>query len=182
MKKNILVSTLFALISVSAFAENPSFDYIDAGYSNWDPDGSISKIDGFELKFSKSVNDNYYIAGDFNRVTQYGNALNFSTLGFGYMNAFSEKSTFFAELDYAYSDASPGTSENGFEFTTGVRSMVTEQFELKGAIEHLNFDGSDRTSVVLGGVYSFNENFAIYLDYKFESDLNRMAAGLRYNF
>ena len=182
MKKTLLTGTLLSILSFGAIAETPSFNYVDLGYSNWDFDGANSSIDGFELKVSRQINDMFYIAGDFNRLSNNGASVNLTTLGLGYMNNFSESTTFFAELDYANISPENSSSENGFEITTGIRSMLTPQFELKGAVEYLSLDNDDITSLVVGGAYNFTDTFAVYADYKVESDLNRLGVGIRINF
>ena len=181
MNKKILLGALLASISCTTLAQNPSFDYVDIGYTNWDPDNS-SSIDGFELKGSKSFTDNWYIAGDYNRSSQGGNAVSLLTAGVGYKINFSDKSTFFAEADFAYLDADFFGSENGYELTTGIRSMLTNKFELKGALEYLDINNDSTTSLVVGGVYKFTDTVATYLDYKTASDVNRLAVGVRFNF
>lgn len=181
MNKKIIVGALLASMSCATFAQNPSFDYVDLGYSNWDPDNT-SGISGFELKGSKTFTKNWYIAGDFNRISKNGNALSLTTLGVGYKNDFSDKSTFFAETDYAILNPDNIDSENGYEVTLGIRSMLTQKFELKGAVEYLDIDNDDTTSLVVGGVYNFNDTVSAYLDYKVESDLNRLGVGVRFNF
>ncbi len=180
MNKKILTGALLSTLSFAVLADNPSFDYIDLGYSNWDAD-NLSSIDGFELKGSTSINDNWYIAGDYNRVSRHGSSLSYSTLGFGYKNNFSDTSTFFAELDYANINPEFSSSSNGYEVTIGLRSMVTPQLELKGAVEYIDTDGSN-TAFVAGAAYNFTDTIAAYLDYKVDSDLNRLGVGVRFNF
>ncbi len=176
-----LIGALISTLSFGAMADTPSFDYIDLGYSNWDTNNSGS-INGFEFKGSKQLNEYLYIAGDYNRISESGSSLSIATIGLGYLNNFSDNSSFFAELDYANLDPESGSGENGYELTIGVRSMLSSNFELKGAVEYLDFDENGTTSLVIGGAYNFTENMAAYIDYKHESDLSRGAIGIRFNF
>ena len=185
MNKKIITGALLSTLSFAVLADNPSFDYIDLGYSNWDLDNS-SSINGFEIKGSKLINDNFYIAGDVNRVTNDGNTLTVTTLGFGYKNNLSDVTSYFAELDYANLNSDLSSSNNGYEVTAGFRSMVMPNLELKGALEYLYTNSSARnksnSAFVVGGVYNFTDTFSTYLDYKVDADLNRLAVGVRFNF
>jgi hypothetical protein len=178
MKKTILASAVLSLLSFGALADNPSFDMVEVGYTEFDFDDF--DIDGFELKASKSINDNFYIAGDYTNLTESGVDLNLTTVGFGYKNDFSSTSTFFSELDYAKFDG-PGFDDDGYEVTVGVRTMMSDQLELKAAVEYLDIEG-DTTSLVLGAAYDLSDSLAIYTDYKYESDLSRYGVGVRFNF
>ena len=181
MNKKIILGALLASISCASLAQNPSFDYVDLGYSNWNPDIS-SSLDGFELRGSKSLADNWYMAGDYNRVSKSGNTISLFTAGGGYKINFSESSTFFAEADYAHINADHFGSDNGFEVTTGVRSMVSSQLELKGALEYLDINNDTNTALILGGAYNFTDSIATYLDFKIDSDVIRTGVGVRFNF
>lgn len=178
MKKLLLSVVIASVLSTNAMAENPSFNYFDFGYSRWQIGNSIVKPDGFELKASKAINDQFYIAGDYTRISEDAH-VGLATLGLGYKYNFSESATLFTEVDYANLNPEYGNSENGYELTAGIRGMLTSNFELKGAVEYLNIDDNDTTSFVAGAVYSFNENIAAYLDYKTESDLDRLSLGFR---
>lgn len=180
MIKKLLTVAALAVTTFSAVAENPSFNYLDVGYANWDFDNA-GNVDGFEIKGSGEINENFYIAGDYTRISESGDDIDLATLGLGYKYNYTDSSTFFAELDYASLNPNFGGSESGYEVTVGVRSMITNEFELNGAVEYLDING-DSTSLVLGGAYNFTSNFGAYANYKFESDINRYAVGLRYNF
>lgn len=178
MKKILLASAVLSLLSFGALAENPSFDNLEAGYTEFDFDGF--KVDGFEIKGSRSFSDNLYAAWDYSSVSDNGADLKLTTVGVGYKNDFSSDSTFFSELNYAKLD-STGFDDNGYEFTVGVRTMMTDRLELKAAVEYLDID-DDMTSMIVGGAYSVSDSLAFYADYKYESDLSRYDVGLRYSF
>jgi len=181
MKNKIFAGAILSVLSFGAMADSPSFNNLEVGYSNVDFDG-LPDFSGFEIKGSKELSDNWYIAGDYTDVSEDGFSLKLTTLGFGYKNDFSPSSSFFAELDYARIDADGGFDESGYEMTFGVRSMLSSQFEVKAAVEYLDIDNDDTTSLVLGGAYNFTDNMALYADYKYESDVSQYGVGLRFNF
>jgi hypothetical protein len=180
MNKKLLASAVLSVLSFGAMADTPSFDNIEIGYANFDFDGF--DVDGYEIKGSKQISDDFYIAGDYTDISENGNSISLTTVGFGYKNDFSASSSFFAELDYARFDADGGFDENGYEITFGVRSMFTEQLELKAAIEYLDINNDGTTSLVLGSAYNLTDSVALYADYKYESDLSRYGVGVRFNF
>ena len=90
-----------------------------------------------------------------------------------YKNHFSSSSVFFAQLDYAKLEADGGVDESGYEVSFGIRSMLSSEFEVKAAIEYLDIDNDDTTSLVFGGAYNFTETMAVYADYKYDSDVSR---------
>ena len=181
MNKKLLASAILSILSFGALAETPSFDNVEIGYSNFDPDGSAD-LSGYEIKGSKMISDNFYIAGDYTDVSKSGVSIDLTTFGLGYKIDFSDSSTFFTELDYARWDTNFGIDENGYELTVGVRSMLTQRFELKAVIEYLDIDNENETSLVLGGAYNLSNDVAFYADYKYDSDFSRYGVGLRYNF
>jgi len=181
MNKKIFAGAILSVLSFGAMADTPSFNYVEIGYANTDFDG-LPDFSGFEIKASKELSDNWYVAGDYSDVSENGFSLQLTTLGFGYKNDFSASSSYFAELDYARLDADGGVDESGYEMTFGVRSMLNSEIELKAAIEYLDIDNDDTTSLVLGGAYNFTDNMAFYADYKYDSDVSRYGVGVRFSF
>ncbi|MBV1909747.1 MAG: hypothetical protein KUG78_10535 [Kangiellaceae bacterium] len=181
MKKKIIASAVLSILSFGAMADNPSFDNVEFGYTESDFDGGF-EVDGFELKGSKEISDNFYIAGDFTRLSENGFDFDATTVGIGYKLDFTNSSTFFSEVDYARFDVDGGNNEDGYQITAGVRSMLTDRFELKAAIEYLDINDADGTFYVLGGAYSFTDKLAVYADYSYESDVSAYGVGVRYNF
>jgi len=181
MNRKLIVSAILSVLSLGAVADTPSFDNVEIGYTNWNLDDDFS-ISGVELKGSAMVTDNFYIAGDFSNLSKNGNGLTFTTIGVGYKFDFSDNTSFFAEIDYARFDGDGGFDADGFEITSGVRSMLTEKFEIKAAIEYLEIDNTDSTSFIVGAAYDVTDSIAIYADYKIESDVNRFGIGARFNF
>jgi len=183
MNKTIIASAVLSLLSFGAMADNPSFDNVEIGYTEFDfEDGIDIDIDGFEIKGSKELSDNFYLAGDFTRLSENGIDIDLTTFGVGYKNDFSNTSTFFSEIDYARIDADGGLDEDGYEVTIGIRSMLSQELEVKVAAEYLDIDGGDTTSLIVGGAYNFTKKLAAYADYSYESDLSSYAVGLRYSF
>ena len=181
MNKKLLASEVLSVLSFGVLADTPTYDYVEAGYSSVDFEG-LPALTGFEIKGSHSLSDNFYVAGDHTNVSKNGFDLRLTTIGLGYNMDVTSNSSFFTELDYASIDADGAGNENGYEITTGIRSMLTEKLELKAAVEYLEIDNDDTTSFVFGAAYKIDDSFAVYADYKLESDLNRIGLGVRFSF
>jgi len=181
MKKKLFAGAILSVLSFGALADTPSFNNIEIGYSNIDFDG-LPDFSGFEIKGSKELSENWYLAGDYTDVSEGGFSLSLTTFGFGYKNDFSDSSSYFAEIDYARLDADGGVDESGYEISFGVRSMLSNELELKAAIEYLDIDNEDTTYLVLGSAYNFTDNMALYADYKYESDVSEYGVGVRFSF
>ncbi len=182
MKKKLLL-VLLSAFTFNALAETPTFNYFDLGYITWRPDQTslVNSLSGLNIKFSKEINESVYFAGDLEYVSKNSIDITLITAGVGYASHFSDSSSVYGEIDIANVSASGSSSETGYEATVGVRSMVSDALELKGAIEYLDINGGD-TTFALGTAYLFTENFGAYFDYKFNQDVDRFALGIRYSF
>jgi len=181
MNKKLLASAVMSVLSFGALADTPTYDYIEVGYSSFDFDG-VPALTGFEIKGSHSLSDSFYVAGDHASVSKNGFDFSLTTVGLGFKMDVTDNASFFTELDYANINADGGLDEDGYELTAGIRSMLTEKLELKAAVEYLEIDNDDTTSFVFGAAYEINDSFAVYADYKLESDVDRIGLGVRFNF
>jgi len=195
MNKKILAGAVLSVLSFEAMADTPSFDYFNFGYTILNLPARDDAA-GFELRGSKSIYDNFYITGEFLDVSKADYDRKYSTVGLGYKNDFSDKSSFFIELDYYHLDTSADgfatdgaifypfdVNENGYTAEVGFRSMITEEFEVMVAVKHLDiFDRS--TTFVFGSAYNVTEVISIYadLEYKSLSGFGEFGIGARLNF
>ena len=184
MLKTIATSVLLVL-SMSVQADNsPSFDYVDIGYNSLDFE--FTRLSGgAEFKFSKTLGESFYLAGDYAETTEGGGRLAVTTFGVGYKFDISPSSVFFSEIDFAdvHRDHGDGvTNLDGYELTIGIKSQMTKQFVGLIGIEQLNLDHYNDTSLLIGGTYGFSESFSIYAEGRSLSDSQRYSVGIRYNF
>lgn len=99
----------------------------------------------------------------------------------------SERTDFFATLSYLNAKASArgfeSVDEDGYGVALGIRSMLTDSFELNGSIGYADLgDGADGTSFNAGALYSFTENFAIGFDIGVDEDVTLYGIGARFYF
>lgn len=183
MKKLSFLFLLIAIVSTNVSAEPPSYNYFSFGYAYWDMDDADEyNPRGLEFDGSRTITDSLYVAGDFTRVSGHNNSTNIATLGLGYFHDFSENSSFFFEADIANIEPEHLSNETGFELSAGIRSMLSENIEMKAAVEHLDIEHDEFTVYVVGGMYKFSETNGIYFDYKHEPDFQQFIIGLRREF
>ncbi len=185
-KKNILIaSALLVLASTTIHAEEPSYDNVELGYLSYKFDSIyVPKLNGYELNFSRSLSENFYLAGSYASVSDGPDSVSLRDFGVGYKTMISETASFFAEVDWAQSQVRTGTgyTDSGNQLKVGLKSMVAENLELQLSVERLTIDGSTSNSTVFGGAYNISDNMGIYFDYKSESDVDRTSVGVRFNF
>ena len=183
MKKVII--TLAALAASSAAVAGPSWTYVDGAYtrsSSLEAAGT-DKAQGYELEGSFGFANIWHVAG------VYGSAET-ETLGDGgdleiedYYSirggvhpAISDSTDFVAEIGYTgWSVKSPAgitVDPKAYDLTVGVRSMLSDRFELNGFLTYqsgdTDSDGDDKFQIfapTLGGQYFFTDNFSVNLAY-----------------
>ena len=191
MKRTILASILGAL-SLNAFAASPSYDFIKAGYVQADiEDAGDFEPTGFQIQGVKSLNESVYITGRYGQlgedVAGVDIDLDYASAGIGYRYGLTAKTDFFGEVTYEYVnldvelDGISGEDDNGYGVTAGIRSMLTEQFELRGAIRYIDIEEDD-TAFEIGADYFFTPQFSFGATYVIADDVDLLGVSARYTF
>jgi len=195
MNKLVKLSVLAAatLTASHAFAAAPKWDLVEVSYvnSNFDSDFANGDFepDGFAFAGSKLLNDNFYLTGSYTSLSDEINRIDFDldflNLGFGYRTDLTANTDWYATVSYVRADAetSNGGSEddNVVGLSTGVRSMLSDNFELLGEVSHIDTDGSETTFRV-GAYYYLNNNFALSTGFATSNHRTTWNLGLRYAF
>ena len=181
MKTKILAIAFAALAPFAAFADDVSYTYADFSYQT----GSVDPqdFDGFRLATSFAVNESWYVAFDYtNLAFDPTGDLNDYALSAGWHNEM-----FFAEVGYESVDVS-GFNDSGFALDFGLRSMVSETFELNAHLGYSDLGSVDTfMKYGFGGVWMFGDNMGVSFNYDLWSadsggDLDSLGVGFRYNF
>ena len=191
MKRTILASILGAL-SLNAFAASPSYDFVKAGYVQADiEDAGDFEPTGFQIQGVKSLNESVYITGRYGQlgedVAGVDIDLDYASAGIGYRYGLTAKTDFFGEVTYEYVnldvelDGISGEDDNGYGVTAGIRSMLTEQFELRGAIRYIDIEEDD-TAFEIGADYFFTPQFSFGATYVIADDVDLLGVSARYTF
>ena len=196
MKKFLQVSLLSAaaLASSHAFANSPSWDYVELQYVQFDVDDIDVEPSGFGINGSVLVSENVFLTGStaFTSDDFQGVDFDYDTLelGIGYRYAISDRTDWYASLSYANVEAKASASgfgsstvdEDGFDIETGIRSMLTEKFELGADISYLDLGDEDETTFTVEATYLVSESVGIDLGYGIASDVNTLNLGVRFEF
>lgn len=191
MKRTILAS-IFGALSLNAFAASPSYDFVKAGYVQADiEDAGDFEPSGFQIQGFKSLNENVYLTGRYGQLGEDVSGvdidLDYASAGVGYRYGLTQNTDFFGEVTYEYVnldielDSISGEDDNGYGITAGIRSMLSEQFELRGAIRYIDIE-DDETAFEIGADYFFTPQFSFGATYVIADDVDLLGVSARYTF
>lgn len=172
-----------AIAAAQPDAGGPSYTYADLGYLNLDVDGGGS-IDGFGLRGSFAVNEQFHILAEYARVSDGPLSANTTTLAGGYSFPMAGTTDFVARLGFVNARAKAfgfSASDDGWMAQAGVRSMVTPQFELNAFLTHTDVGGSD-TAIGVGAAYHFSNNFGVVGNVDYSDGDSLAFVGVRFSF
>lgn len=175
-----------ALAPAAVLADSPEYTYIEGAYVNIDIDG-IDDGDGFGIGGSAEVGENIFIFANYATVG-FSFGVDFDTIeaGIGYKSAISDTTDVNVSIAYVNAEVDAGVfgsfDDDGYGLDVSLRSMVSNEFELNGGIAYVDFGGSggDDTSFHVGGVYSFNDSFAVTGDISVGEDITTFLIGGRF--
>jgi opacity protein-like surface antigen len=191
MKRTILAS-IFGALSLNTFAASPSYDFVKAGYVQADiEDAGDFEPSGFQIQGFKSLNENVYLTGRYGQLSEDVSGvdidLDYASAGVGYRYGLTQNTDFFGEVTYEYVnidvelDSISGEDDNGYGITAGIRSMLSEQFELRGAIRYIDIE-DDETAFEIGADYFFTPQFSFGATYVIADDVDLLGVSARYTF
>ena len=184
--KKLLLALVIAL-PLSALAQEEvtqsrdlSYTYAELRYLDTDGGG-----DGLRLRGSYALDNNWLIVGGLTSI-DYSRNVDSTTIeiGAGYVYNFDDDFDLVAALQFVNSDVdTPGgnADDNGFSLSAGARGMVTDEFEVRGSINHVNLDNND-TYLELAGDYYFSETFSVGASLEFVGDNDVFSIGVRLFF
>lgn len=170
MNKTLLSAAIIVSLSAgSSFADQPSFNYLEGGYSltNY---ASGGETDGFTLRGSVDITDQFYVIGKGSKTSYeigfFEIDQTFITAGGGIKLPVQDNTSVYTQLSYAYygSDvAGFSSSEDGFELEGGVRTMLADNTEVSANIKHTNLNRT-ATTVGVGLRQYFNDSFGVFAE------------------
>ncbi len=185
MKKVALISVLLILAPKILLADTPNFDFIEYGYTSSNVDGLSQNLTGADWGGSYAFGDNLFLALDYFRADAKDSEdkIEIRTYGLGYRFNYSDSTTLYSALAGNFID--PNGHENhqkGYVLTTGARSNIGNNFELKGELKIFDTKHYNMATLVAGVSYNFTDFFAAFTDVEIESDSTRTTFGVRYSF
>ncbi len=207
MLKNIFaVATLVSALNVQA--ADLSYSHVDIGFGKVEVDNDWGGYDGDALGLGLSVaaGDIFYFTAELVDADMEFDDQQTTSFGVGAHAALSENTDVYAEVSYvrvdveinyiAVVDADGGVNmvslpdqmgsldidDNGVGYLLGLRSMLTEKFELGGGISRVDVFDSAENSFFVNGHYYFTETFGVGAEYSIADDVDAYSISLRVNF
>ena len=87
----------------------------------------------------------------------------------------------YVDIDVDAGFASAEADDNGYGITAGIRSMLSEQFELRGVIRYIDIEEDD-TAFEIGADYFFTPQFSFGATYVIADDVDLLGISARYTF
>lgn len=185
MKKYLPVFALTLPITVLAQEQGSqprelSYTYGEVRYLDTDRGG-----DGLRVGGSFSLDNNWLIVGDLTSL-DYNPNVDVTTIeiGAGYVYDVDGEFDVVATLQYVHSEVETpfrDVDDDGLALSAGGRAMVTDEFEIRGFVHHINLDDND-TYLELAGDYYFSEKFSAGLSLEFAGDNDVLSIGARLYF
>lgn len=191
MKKLLIIGAMLSAFSAqSVLADQPSFTYIEGGYSRMDTDGFDKDADGYILRGSADVSDMVYLNSSYSDISRKTIAngdvdLKIKSIGLGLKFPIDENTAFFTEANYLDAKVNSRTysdTEDGYELSVGLRSMVSDSTELYGKLTNTKFD-SNFSSMTVGAKQYFTDNIGVFAEYtRNDFDTQNVNIGVSYKF
>jgi len=157
-----------------------SYTYAELRYLDTDGGG-----DGLRLRGSYALDDEWIIVGGLTSL-DFSRNVDATTIeiGAGYVYDFDGDFDLVATLQFVNSEVdTPGgdADDNGLSISAGARGTITDEFEVRGAVHHVNLDNND-TYLELAGDYYFSDTFSVGASLEFAGDNDVFSIGVRLYF
>ena len=192
MKKTVLSLSLLALslATTSAIAaEAPSWNFVKASYVSMDL-GDNFEPTGFGITGTKLIGEsNFFVTASLVSLTEdfQGYDVDIATLdgNLGYKYGVTDSTDVFASIGMgrvAVEVAGFKETDNVTLLGLGVRTMLTDSFEVNVALEYASADGESDTGFTLGARYHITETISVELDYASADDVDTTMVSASWNF
>ena len=190
MRKLSLVAATLALLAPIAAtqAEGIGYDYVDLGYVTTDFDGVSKDADGFVLRGSLEVIDDWFVYGRYSNqgIKFAGSDLDVErfSVGGGYAWSFAPNMDLYGKLGYTKFEADFGDADDdGYELAVGLRARPLSTLELEGSINYVDLsDSGDDTSLGLAALWYITERVALGVEGEFADEATTYGIGVRWEF
>ena len=202
MKKTLIAIALIGT-STSAFADSPNWDKIQASYIETDIETPIDEditMDGYAVAGSLSLSDSIFVLANFDSVgdeSDLGDVdLDSLNAGIGFNHGITESTDVFATVTYEKLElvgsvdalGSESFDESGYGAGVGIRSMITDFFELSVKADYLDIDDENGIRYDASAFFHLTSNLSLGVGYKLydldeiDQDFNTFPPTVRYSF
>lgn len=191
MKRTILAAGLFSA-ALTANASDLDYNFVEGSYNKVDVEGE--SFDGFGIKGSYAFNDSFYGFAGYQQNDDDALELSETTIGLGFRKALNAKTDWTNEVSFVSNDIDlsavagiGGGSENGYRVATGVRSLLTDKFELNGNLNYTDVSNfGNGIGAGVGAIYHVNNTWGLTANYNYgqrdDVEINNWGVGVRASF
>lgn len=180
---------VLGLSAGSAMATQPSYNFLEGGYTKANFEGLDPSDKGFLIRGSVEVSDVVYFIGSASTTSfdTFVGDFDFREvkLGVGAKTPVTDSASVFVEAEYLnhdYKILGDSIDEDGYELSVGVKSMVAAQTEVFAQVSHINIDSS-ATELGFGIRQHLNDTVGVFAEYSLNDfDDNRFNIGVNLQF
>ncbi|MDH5432529.1 MAG: hypothetical protein OEY19_01170 [Gammaproteobacteria bacterium] len=166
MKQLITAGLIASMTVFSVAAEEPSFNFFEAGFVDYD------FADGYTLRFNSELNENTFLTGSYESVSEtiFGFDIDLNTTLFGVGYKFSQGDNSVTYGTVSYLDIEVDTpfgsgGDDGYQLGLGYRNQYSENSQFYTELNHMNVVSS-ATELVLGIRHKMSDDVGMYAEYK----------------
>ena len=180
---------------VAAQAEGISYTFVELGYLTTDLDGIGKDLDGFVLRGSFEVADDWFLYARYLDQSVSVAGVDFDAqqyaVGGGYAWSFADNMDLYGRIGYTEVELDTsgggfggvGVDDDGYELGVGIRARPIDPLELEGAINYVDLsDAGDDTSFGVAARWFITDMFALGLEGEFADDADTYGIGFRLQF
>lgn len=186
------LSLICALSAAPVLAEQPSFSYVDTGYRSQEDFSGLDVHASFAVAKYIYLAASYAYLSDSENTYYYGDVdydVSLAEIGIGFKLAIGDSTSLYLQVDgvradskSSYAGTSESDDEGGHRETFGVRTMLSDSFELYGDISHLELQESF-TEVTFGLKGYFTKHVGLFAEvYRNDSEADGHTIGLSVRF
>ncbi|MDV6314991.1 outer membrane beta-barrel protein [Idiomarina sp. HP20-50] len=202
MKKTLIALALIGT-STSAFADSPNWDKIELSYIETDIETPIDEdisMKGYGVAGSFSLNDSMFLLANFDSVgdeSDFGDVdLDSLNAGIGFNHSITDSTDIFATATYEKLElvgsvdalGSESFKESGYGAGLGIRSIITDFFELSVKADYLDIDDENAIRYDASALFHLTNSLSFGVGYKFydldeiKQDIDTIAATIKFSF
>ena len=187
----LCLTTIAALTSGVASADQPSFSYVEAGYTRVNLDDIDVDPDGYYIEGSIALGESGFLRASYSDLEDDILGLDVETealsVGIGYRQELGSNSSWYVVADYLEGEVDVegigDADADGYQLATGVRGFVADSVEMGVEIGYADVDDADGFLGTINLLYHFSESLALKAEAGLdEEDNSEVSLGLRFNF
>ncbi|HUF73421.1 MAG TPA: hypothetical protein VMR74_11030 [Gammaproteobacteria bacterium] len=187
--RNLFATAVASLVLPGISQAEFNYTSVDFGYVDVEYDVGPGNLegDGFSVSGTFAVSDSFFIGGSYDDYAfDFDVDAEILEIGGGYFHPMTGNLDFVATFSYLNAELSAGgfsEDTDGLGIGGGVRTSLSDRFELEAMLDYVDWDEGDNDSgVEVRGRYFFNDNFAVTAQIDLGKDIETFRLGIRTEF